>query len=134
MEVVGDIANGVWQMKELLKEQEQNWDFSRFKMIKEHFDAQLAKGQNDNRFPLYPVRIVKDVYDTMPKDGIICLDNGMYKIWFARYYPAHEPNSILLYNALASMGAGAPSVIASNILHPPPHVMPARRHTRFLVN
>ncbi len=44
IEVVGDIANAVWQMKELLEKSEQNWDLSRFKMIKEHFDAQLAKG------------------------------------------------------------------------------------------
>jgi acetolactate synthase-1/2/3 large subunit len=134
IEVVGDIANAVWQMKELLKEHEQNWDFSRFKMIKEHFDAQLAKGQHDDRFPLYPVRIVTDVYDTMPKDGIICLDNGMYKIWFARYYRAHEPNSILLDNALASMGAGLPSAIASKIVHPERNVMAVCGDGGFMMN
>ena len=41
----------------------------------------------------------------MPADGIIALDNGMYKIWFARNYPAHSPNTVLLDNALATMGA-----------------------------
>ena len=34
------------------------------------------------------------------------LDNGVYKIWFARNYRAHQPNTVLLDNALATMGAG----------------------------
>ena len=63
---------------------------------------------------MYPVRIVNDVYETTPVDGIICLDNGMYKIWFARYYRAHEPNIVLLDNALATMGAGLPSAMATD--------------------
>ena len=44
----------------------------------------------------------------MPDDGIICLDNGVYKIWFARNYTARQPNTVLLDNALATMGAGLP--------------------------
>ncbi|TGP16205.1 acetolactate synthase large subunit, partial [Mesorhizobium sp. M1D.F.Ca.ET.231.01.1.1] len=99
IEVVGDIANAVWQLKESLKERQEHWDFTRFKEIKEHFEAHLVKGQHDDRFPMYPVRLVNDVYETTPADGIVCLDNGMYKIWFARYYRAHEPNSLLLDNA-----------------------------------
>ena len=38
------------------------------------------------RFPLTPQRIVHDVRKVMPDDGIVALDNGMYKIWFARNY------------------------------------------------
>ncbi len=87
IEVVGDIANAVWQMKEKLARQP-HWDFSRFMLIKAHFDAHLKKGQDDPRFPMYPVRIVNDLYRSLPEDGIVCLDNGMYKIWFARYWRA----------------------------------------------
>jgi len=38
---------------------------------------------NDGRFPLTPQRIIHDVRAVVPDDGIVCLDNGMYKIWFA---------------------------------------------------
>lgn len=72
IEVVGDIANAVWQMKEAVTPQS-HWDFERFRMIKEHFDAHLQKGQHDSRFPMYPVRIVNDLYNAMPVDGIVCL-------------------------------------------------------------
>ena len=44
----------------------------------------------------------------MPEDGIVALDNGMYKIWFARNYRTHVANTLLLDNALATMGAGCP--------------------------
>jgi acetolactate synthase-1/2/3 large subunit len=133
IEVVGDIANAVWQMKEAVSPQP-HWDFARFAMIKEHFDAHLEKGQHDPRFPMYPVRIVNDLYNAMPVDGIVCLDNGMYKIWFARYWRAHEPNSLLLDNALASMGAGLPSAIATKIVHPQRKVIAVCGDGGFMMN
>ncbi len=133
IEVVGDIANAVWQMKEALAPQP-HWDFARFAMIKEHFDAHLQKGQSDPRFPMYPVRIVNDLYRALPADGIVCLDNGMYKIWFARYWRAHEPNSLLLDNALASMGAGLPSAIATRIVHPQRKVIAVCGDGGFMMN
>ncbi|MFD1558044.1 acetolactate synthase large subunit [Paraburkholderia silviterrae] len=134
IEVVGDIANAVWQLKESLKAREHTWDFARFAEIKRHFDAHLAKGQHDPRFPMYPVRLVHDVYGAMPEDGILCLDNGMYKIWFARYYRAREPNSLLLDNALASMGAGLPSAIATKIVHPERKVVAVCGDGGFMMN
>ena len=47
----------------------------------------------------------------MGENGIIALDNGMYKLWFARNYKAYHPNTVLLDNALATMGAGLPSAM-----------------------
>jgi hypothetical protein len=29
----------------------------------------------------------------MPKDGIVCFDNGMYKVWFERNYRTHEADT-----------------------------------------
>ena len=37
---------------------------------------------------------------------VVALDSGVYKIWFARHYPAIEPTSLVLDNATASIGAG----------------------------
>ena len=64
-----------------------------------------------------PRKIVDDVRAALPDNGIVCLDNGVYKISFARSYEAREPNTLLLDNALATMGAGLPSAIAARILH-----------------
>ena len=59
-----------------------------------------------------------DVRTAVKDRGIIALDNGVYKIWFARNYLAHAPNTVLLDNALASMGAGLPSAMAAKLVHP----------------
>lgn len=117
VEVIGDIANSIWQIKERLTEKPA-WDFSFFRKIYEHKEAYLRQKVDEDSFPIIPQRLVADIRNVMPSDGIITLDNGIYKIWFARNYKAHEPNTVLLDNALATMGAGLPSAMAARLVHP----------------
>jgi acetolactate synthase-1/2/3 large subunit len=70
----------------------------------------------------------------MPEDGIVCLDNGMYKIWFARNYRTHVANTLLLDNALATMGAGLPSAIAAKLLNSGRRVMAVCGDGGFMMN
>src|SRR3546814_6201460 len=93
--------------------------------------AGLAK---DTRFPIFPPHWVQQVRDAMPRDGIICLDNGVYKIWFARGYTAYLPNTVLLDNALATMGAGLPSAMMSAMLYPDRKVMAVCGDGGFMMN
>jgi acetolactate synthase-1/2/3 large subunit len=85
-------------------------------------------------FPMTPQRIVHDVRAVMPEDGIVCLDNGMYKIWFARNYRTHVANTLLLDNALATMGAGLPSAIAAKLLNSRRRVMAVCGDGGFMMN
>jgi acetolactate synthase-1/2/3 large subunit len=133
IEVVGDIAHTVERLTDALDKQA-HWDFAFFDTVREAFLEQLAKHVDDDRFPMHPVRIVDDVRDVMPDDGIICLDNGMYKIWFARYYRACQSNTILLDNALASMGAGLPSAMGAKFVHPDRRVMAICGDGGFMMN
>ena len=70
----------------------------------------------------------------MPSDGIIALDNGVYKIWFARNYKAHTPNSVLLDNALATMGAGLPSAMAARLVYPEKKILAICGDGGFMMN
>jgi acetolactate synthase-1/2/3 large subunit len=85
-------------------------------------------------FPLLPERIVSDVRRVMPSDGIVALDNGQYKISFARSYYTDVPNTLLLDNALATMGAGLPSAIAAALLYPERRVLSVCGDGGFLMN
>jgi len=131
--VIGDIASSMERMTAQITPQE-SWDFSRFMEVKAHLDKHLLEGVEDGRFPVYPQRLVADVRKVMPDDGIIALDNGVYKIWFARNYSAHGPNTVLLDNALATMGAGLPSAMAAKIVYPQRRVMAICGDGGFMMN
>ena len=132
-EVIGDIANSIWEIKERITPQD-NWDFSEVHRFKAAVDEHLTRGTEDDRFPIYPQRLVAEVREAMPDDGIIALDNGVYKIWFSRNYRAAEPNTVLLDNALATMGAGLPSAMASKIVYPERKVMAICGDGGFMMN
>ena len=70
----------------------------------------------------------------MPQDGIVALDNGMYKIWFARNYRTHVSNTLLLDNALATMGAGVPSAMMAALLNPEKRVLAVCGDGGFMMN
>jgi len=132
-EVVGDIANAIWQMKEDILPQP-SWDFSLMLKARETEVAHAAKSSGDMRCPIYPQYLVDQVRKVMPTDGIIALDNGVYKIWFARNYLAYSPNTVLLDNALATMGAGLPSAMASAMVYPDRKVMAICGDGGFMMN
>ncbi|MBU1376053.1 MAG: acetolactate synthase large subunit [Alphaproteobacteria bacterium] len=132
-EVIGDIGNAIWQIKEDILPQS-GWDFSMMMKARAAEVEHTAKSDGDMRFPIYPQYLVKQVREAMPDDGIICLDNGVYKIWFARNYSARMPNTVLLDNALATMGAGLPSAMASNMVYPDRKVMAICGDGGFMMN
>ncbi len=96
--------------------------------------ARIADRATEDRFPLTPQRIVHDVREVMPEDGIVSLDNGMYKIWFSRNYRTRTANSLLLDNALATMGAGLPSAMMAAMLHPGRRVLAVCGDGGFMMN
>ena len=132
--VVGDIATSVEHLARHLKEKRTNWDFSYFKRIQENVKEHLSKYFEDNRFPILPQRVVYIVRKLLPDDGIITLDNGVYKIWFARSYPCYQPNTLLLDNALATMGAGLASAIAAKMIKPDKKVISICGDGGFMMN
>jgi acetolactate synthase-1/2/3 large subunit len=133
LEVVGDIANSIWQIKEQIQQQSA-WEFGFFKKVHQAYLDHKAESENDDRFPVLPERFVKDIREAMPRDGIVTLDNGVYKIWFARNYPAALTNTLLLDNALATMGAGLPSAMAAKMVHPDKPVLTVCGDGGFMMN
>jgi acetolactate synthase-1/2/3 large subunit len=133
LEVVGDISHTLWVMTEKVRVNKK-WDFKKAKTYKKIMFESTQEKISSSGFPLKPQRIVADLRKAVPRDGILSLDNGMYKLWIARNYPAYEQNSVLLDNALATMGAGLPVGMSAKLLFPKKPVVVVAGDGGFMMN
>ena len=129
-EVVGDIGRSLCLLADRLEGKLPN--AGALLPLREGILAHLADRASEERWT--PQRIVHDVRQVMPADGIVALDNGMYKIWFARNYRTRAANTLLLDNALATMGAGLPQAIMAAMLDPKRRVLAVCGDGGFMMN
>jgi len=130
--VIGDISYSLWAMSEHIKPM--SWDCSQFFDIRTRLLDSIQEASQDASFPIKPQKFVSVSRQIMPRDGILSLDNGMYKLWIARNYPAYEQNTVLLDNALATMGAGLAVGMAAKLLHPDKKVVVVAGDGGFMMN
>jgi acetolactate synthase-1/2/3 large subunit len=131
-EVIGDIGATVTALADALHQRVK--PAPEIMKLRDEIQSHINERAEDDRFPVIPQRLVHDVRKVMPEDGIVCLDNGMYKIWFARNYRTTIANTLLLDNALATMGAGLPSAIAAKCLNPQQRVLAICGDGGFMMN
>ncbi len=132
LNVVGDISSSITRITEKLGKLDK--DFSFFERVRDEVNLHVTKYFKDTRFPLLPQTLVNLLREKLAAKDIVTLDNGVYKIWFARNYECYEPNTLLLDNALATMGAGLPSAMAAKQLHPECKVVSVNGDGGFLMN
>lgn len=124
LEIVWDIWNIFWQLTE--KDINWNWDFSKIYEIKENYLKKIEENiLNEDMWNkiMWPRKLVADVRKVLDKEDIVALDNGLYKVWFARNYTSFEPNTLLLDNALATMWAWLASGLEAKRINPDKNVI-----------
>jgi acetolactate synthase-1/2/3 large subunit len=109
-------------------------DFGFFKRVRDEVDLHVTKYFSDTRFPMLPQSLVSMLRENLADEDIVTLDNGVYKIWFARNYECYAPNTLLLDNALATMGAGLPTAMAAKLLKPNSKVVSVNGDGGFMMN
>jgi len=132
-EVIGDIGASLVQLSRRINRALPAPD-DYFRRIHQEIKTHVYCRHGHDRFPDTPQRIVSDIRNTVADSAILSLDNGMYKIWFARNFKAIQPDSLLLDNALASMGAGLPVAIAAKLLYPQRQVVAVCGDGGFMMN
>ena len=131
-EVVGDVGPSLELLADRIEGRLHN--AGALLKLREGILGRITDRATEDRWPPTPQRIVHDVRQVMPPDGILALDNGMYKIWFARNYRTYVANTVLLDNALATMGAGLPSGMMASMLYPDRLVMAVCGDGGFMMN
>ena len=133
LNVLGDITDSIRKLTASMPA-ELDKDYSYFERVRAEVDSHITKYFEDTRFPVLPQRLVNILRDKLDDEDIITLDNGVYKIWFARNYKCHAPNTMLLDNALATMGAGLPSAMTAKQLNPERKVVSINGDGGFMMN
>jgi acetolactate synthase-1/2/3 large subunit len=130
IEVIGDIASSIKALAACIKDRREFPFFERIRLfIEEKINA--ASGE---KYPPLPQSLVHSVRKALGREDIISLDNGIYKLWFSRLYKTYAPNTILLDNALATMGGGLPAGIAAKLLFPERRVLAICGDGGFMMN
>src|SRR6266576_3790320 len=131
-EVVGDVGPSLELLADRVEGRLHN--AGALLSLRESILSRITDRATEERWPPTPQRIVHDVRKVIPEDGIVALDNGMYKIWFARNYRTYVANTLLLDNALATMGAGLPSAMMAAMLYPERRVLAVCGDGGFMMN
>jgi acetolactate synthase-1/2/3 large subunit len=95
---------------------------------------ELARGRDDDRFPLAPARIVADTRAALDRNDIVLVDTGALKMWMARLYPTYQPNTCLISNGLSTMAWTVPGAIGAKLARPEARILVATGDGAFLMN
>jgi acetolactate synthase-1/2/3 large subunit len=131
-EVVGDVGPSLEALADRIEGKLPN--AGALLPLREEILGKISARADEERWPVTPQRLIHDIRKVMPENGILALDNGMYKIWFARNYRTYVANTVLLDNALATMGAGLPSAMMAAMLYPDRRVMAVCGDGGFMMN
>jgi acetolactate synthase-1/2/3 large subunit len=130
VEVIGDISHSLQKIVERIPGKR---SFPAFARTRSLIEKKIHENQG-SRYPLLPQEIVRNVREVMSSEDIVALDNGIYKLWFSRFYPTYRANTFLLDNALATMGAGLPAGIVAKMLFPHRKVLVVVGDGGFMMN
>ena len=96
--------------------------------------GRFEAAKDDDAFPLQPPRALWEIRRALGREDILVSDVGLLKLWIARMFPAHEPDTVFIANGLAGMGIALPTGIAAKLVHPDRNVVTVSGDGGFLMN
>jgi acetolactate synthase-1/2/3 large subunit len=131
VELVGDIYHVLTRLAEECRDVPHSGGSQRLsEVVMSRFEA----AKDDEQFPMQPPRALWEIRKAMGREDILISDVGLHKLWIARMFPAHEPNTVLIANGLAGMGFAVPCGIAAKLVHPERKVVTVNGDGGFLMN
>jgi acetolactate synthase-1/2/3 large subunit len=68
--------------------------------------------------PMHPARVVSELRAAFPDNGVLCVDSGAHRAWFAEYWDVHEPATHFSLTNLGPMGGAIPLGIGAKLARP----------------
>ena len=131
IDLIGDLYHILSRLTEELRHEPRTTRSSRLDdIVLGRFEA----AKHDDAFPMQPPRVLWDIRQALGRHDLLISDVGLHKLWIARMFPAHEPNTVLIANGLAGMGIALPTAIAAKLVNPGRHVVTVNGDGGFLMN
>jgi acetolactate synthase-1/2/3 large subunit len=131
VDLIGDLAFILTWLAEELSDRTFTSDDSR---LNEIVLGRFESAKDDAAFPMQPPRALWEIRQALGRRDILISDVGLHKLWIARMFPAHEPETVFIANGLAGMGIALPTGIAAKLVHPDRHVVTVSGDGGFLMN
>jgi acetolactate synthase-1/2/3 large subunit len=135
-EVVGDLAHALWMLNERIDEHGlPEFDVTLQRKVRAEMAEDFAEYKDDDtKGSIRPQKALWDARQVMGPSDILLSDVGAHKMWIARHYQCHEPNTCLIPNGFCSMGFALPGAIAASIVHPERRILSICGDAGFLMN
>ena len=136
VELVGDLAHTLWMLNERVDAMGGlSFDLSNQRAARRDMQLELEQHKDDDtEGVLRPQKVLWDVRRAMGPNDVLLSDVGAHKMWIARHYQCHEPNTCLIPNGFCSMGFALPGAIAASLVHPDRRVLAICGDAGFLMN
>ena len=135
VDVVGDLAHTLWMLNERARTDRVSFDTSQQKAVRRDMTAEFAAYKDDDTSALIrPQKAIWDARQVMGPHDVLLSDVGAHKMWVARYYQCHEPNTCLIPNGFCSMGFALPGAIAAQRALSDRRIMAICGDAGFLMN
>jgi acetolactate synthase-1/2/3 large subunit len=135
VELVGDIYHVLMRLAEECREPRSRRDETRISTrLRDLVLGRLEAARDDDAFPMSPPRALWELRRALGPTDMLVSDVGLHKLWIARMFPAHEPNTVLIANGLAGMGFALPGAIAAKLVYPERRVVAVSGDGGFLMN
>ena len=135
-EMIGDLAHTLWMLNERVDSQGlPAFDFDLQRKCRQEMAEDFAEFKDDTtEGTIRPQKALWDARQVMGPHDILLSDVGAHKMWIARHYQCHEPNTCLIPNGFCSMGFALPGAIAAGIVHPERRILAIAGDAGFLMN
>ncbi|MEE8475584.1 MAG: acetolactate synthase large subunit [Myxococcota bacterium] len=135
IDVVGDLAHTLWMLNQRVEADPFRVDTSQQKAVRRDMLSDFAEYRDDAaEGQIRPQKVIWDVRQVLGPEDILLSDVGAHKMWIARYFQCHEPNTCLIPNGFCSMGFALPGAIAAHRVFPERRILAICGDGGFLMN
>ena len=136
VEVVGDLAHSLSVLNKIIDQRGiKTYDFKYVKKLRDKIRRDNEEYKVDRQTGyIKPQKFLYELRNFLGKEDILISDVGAHKMWIARNYPCHAPNTCIIPNGFCSMGYALPAAIAASLANKNKKIFSICGDAGFLMN